>query len=121
MIQKYEDGRGVIESIINNKQFSSVLRITSAKGSVRANHYHKEDYHYCYLESGEMDYYDRQVGSEYPPTVTKIKSGDVFYTGPMIEHAMKFTEDSVFWCFSKLSRNQDNYESDTVRLKTPLA
>ncbi len=111
------DERGEIKTLVEGKSLSSVLRITSKKGTVRANHYHKEDYHYCFLESGKMEYYERPVGSQETPSCIVITPGRVFYTKPMVEHAMKFLEDSVFWCFSKKSRKQENYESDTIRIK----
>ena len=116
-LPSFSDGRGVITPLIDGKSFSSVLRITSKKDAIRANHYHKEDYHYCFLESGKMEYYERPVGSQEKPVCVCIQPGDIFYTRPMVEHAMKFLEDSVFWCFSKKSRKQADYESDTVRVK----
>jgi quercetin dioxygenase-like cupin family protein len=113
----HQDDRGDIQTVVEGKPFSSVLKITSKKGSVRANHYHKDDYHYCILESGKMEYYERPVGSQTPPVKVLIEPGQVFYTRPMVEHAMKFLEDSVFWVFAKNSRSQANYEEDTVRVK----
>src|ERR1051325_335320 len=95
----HRDDRGEIRSIVEGKPFSSVLRISSKKGAIRANHYHKEDYHYCILESGKMQYYERPVGSKDAPICLGIEPGQVFFTRPMVEHAMKFLEDSVFWCF----------------------
>jgi len=113
----HRDDRGEIVTLIEGKPFSSVLRITSRKGSIRANHYHKEDYHYCILESGLMEYYERPVGNRESPVCLRIGPGEVFYTRPMVEHAMKFLEDTVFWCFSRNNRRQANYEADTVRVK----
>lgn len=116
-LPSFTDDRGAIDTIVEGHAFSSVLKITSKKGAIRANHYHKEDYHFCVLESGKMEYYERPVGDQGKPTCVTITPGQVFYTKPMVEHAMKFLEDSVFWCFSKKSRKQENYESDTVRVK----
>jgi len=113
----FRDDRGEIQTLLEGVPFSSVLRISSRKGAIRANHYHKEDYHYCLLESGRMEYYERPVGSAESPTCVMIQPGQVFYTRSMVEHAMKFLEDSVFWCFSHNSRKQAAYESDTVRVK----
>ena len=113
----FRDDRGEIKTLVEGATFTSVLRITSKKGCIRANHYHKEDYHYCFLESGKMEYYERPVGNKDKPRCTVIKMGDVFFTPSMAEHAMKFLEDSVFWCFSKKSRKQADYEADTVRVK----
>jgi quercetin dioxygenase-like cupin family protein len=117
VLPSYQDERGEIKTIVEGQAFSSVLRISSKAGAVRANHYHKTDYHYCLLESGRMEYYERPVGSQDKPLCLVIKPGQVFYTGPMLEHAMKFLEDSVFWCYSRNSRAQADYESDTVRVK----
>jgi quercetin dioxygenase-like cupin family protein len=116
-LPSFADDRGEIHTVVEGYPFTSVLKISSKKGAIRANHYHKEDYHFCVLESGKMEYYERPVGNKDKPTCVTITSGQVFYTKPMVEHAMKFLEDSVFWCFSKKSRKQENYESDTVRVK----
>lgn len=112
----YADERGEIRTLLEGVPFSSVLRIVSKRGSIRANHYHREDYHYCYLESGSMEYYERPVGSTDQPAPVMIASGQMFYSAPMTEHAMRFLEDSVMWCFSRNSRAQADYESDTVRV-----
>ena len=95
----------------------SVLLIRSNKGSVRANHYHKKDSHYCYLVSGAMEYFERPIGAQEIPQPTIVEAGDMVYTPPMVEHAMRFTEDTVFFAFATESRHQDDYESDTVRVK----
>ncbi len=115
-LNSYVDDRGEIRTFLEGVEFSSVLRITSRAGAVRANHYHRQDYHYCFLESGRMEYFERPVGSLDPPSCVQIEAGQTFYTPPMHEHAMKFLEDSTFWCFSRLSRRQADYESDTVRI-----
>ena len=50
----YVDERGLIQ-VLTDLPISSVLVIRSKKGAVRGNHYHKEDFHYCYLASGLME------------------------------------------------------------------
>lgn len=112
----FTDGRGSLQMLIDFP-ISSVLVITSKKGSVRANHYHRQDDHYCYLAAGRMEYHYRPAGSIQPPKVVTIEPGQMFYTPPMVEHAMKFLEDSVFYVFSKLNRDQQSYESDVVRVQ----
>lgn len=112
----FTDDRGSLQMLIDFP-ISSVLVITSTKGSVRANHYHRQDDHYCYLAAGRMEYHYRQAGSTQPPKVVTIEPGQLFYTPPMVEHAMKFLEDSVFYVFSKLNRDQQSYESDVVRVQ----
>lgn len=120
-LNSYVDERGGIWSMIENMEFKSVLAITSIKGSIRANHYHKNDYHLCYLTKGKMNYYERKVGSNDKPKKVEIIANQFFYTSPMVEHCMEFVEDSHFICLSRLSRKQQNYEEDTVRLTNDLS
>jgi hypothetical protein len=44
----YRDKRGIILNL-RNGLFGSCALIKSKKNSVRANHYHKKDWHYCYV------------------------------------------------------------------------
>ena len=46
-----------------------------------------------------------------------IEPGQLFYTVPMVAHAMEFLEDSVFYAFTPRSGDQDDYENDIIRLK----
>ena len=119
-VGRHEDERGVIHHLVDNVNFTSMLDISCKAGAVRANHYHNEDYHVCFLNKGKMHYYERPVGSKEKPVRTQIDAGEVFYTAPMVEHAMEFLEDSNFICLSKLSRSSENYEKDTIRLKESL-
>jgi quercetin dioxygenase-like cupin family protein len=113
--QIFEDERGMILPLADEPMKSAVL-ITSKKGTVRANHYHHTDWHYCYLIKGAIDYYHRPVGDRRPPLLTQIKEGDTFFTPPMVEHAMVFSEDSAFVCLGRNSREQASYESDITRI-----
>lgn len=111
----FRDERGEILNLID-APFESAAVIKSVTGSIRANHYHKTDYHYCWLQSGEIDYYHRPVGDTSPAQKWTIQPGQIFYTPPMYEHAMHFTKDSVFFVFAKNNREMENYEADTVRI-----
>ena len=59
----FDDERGSIQPLVDMDMKSSVL-ITSNTGAVRANHYHKTDWHYCYVLYGEIIYYHRPHGSK---------------------------------------------------------
>ena len=59
--EPFVDDRGIIQPIVDVDLKSAVL-ITSKKGSIRANHYHKTDWHYCTVLEGSIRYYWRQVG-----------------------------------------------------------
>lgn len=111
----FRDDRGEILNVLD-LPIGSVSRLVSAAGAVRANHYHKTDSHYCYLESGEVEYYHRPVGSTETAEHFTFGAGQLFYTPPLYEHTMVFSRDSVMWCFAKNPRFSADYEADTVRV-----
>ncbi|MAF80721.1 hypothetical protein CL628_01775 [bacterium] len=117
-----DDDRGVIEQLDNTNEGNSVLRITSKAGTVRANHYHQKDHHVCYLVSGQIRYVERPVGKDgvvdesIPLTEYTIKPGQLFYTAPMVAHAMEFTEDSEFLAITPRGGGEAEYENDVIRV-----
>lgn len=112
----FADERGSIQPLIE-AEVRSALLIHSKKGTVRANHYHRTDWHYCYVVSGAVEYYYRPVGSREPPRSVLVKAGQLFFTPPMVEHAMKFPEETVFLALSRNPRDQGSYEADLVRTR----
>jgi quercetin dioxygenase-like cupin family protein len=115
----YVDARGSIQNLVHH-QLGSAVMIESEPGSVRAEHWHKEDFHYCYVISGELLYFERPVGSRELPTVQRIRAGELFFTPPRVEHSMYFTQRTEFLTLGKLSRTHDAYEADLVRLTERL-
>ena len=113
----FVDERGAIHNLLD-LPISSIAVITSVAGAVRGNHYHKTDDHYCWLQSGEMRYAHRPVGSREALEVWTIKAGQMFYTPPHYEHVMLFTAASVMFAFARHPRDMVNYEADTVRIPT---
>ena len=83
------DRRGSIQPLVDLMMKSAVI-IDSKAGSLRANHYHKTDWHYCYVVSGEMEYLHRPTGSDREPDVLIVKVGEMIFTPPMIDHGMRF-------------------------------
>ena len=112
---EYADERGSIIPLADIPMKSCVL-ITSKKNTVRANHYHKTDWHYCYVLKGGIDYYHRPHGNDIEPEKVKIKEGQLFFTPPMVDHAMVFTEDTSFLTLGRNSRQQEIYEEDIERI-----
>jgi len=113
------DDRGEMSHLIEDKvKIVSAILISSKKGSIRANHYHKKDSHYSYLLEGEMEYTYKNLKSK---TVKKhtiiVKKGEMIYTPPMTAHAMEFTKDSVFIAFATEPRGHNDYEEDLARYK----
>jgi dTDP-4-dehydrorhamnose 3,5-epimerase-like enzyme len=109
------DVRGEIQPLVDLPMESCVL-IHSTKGSVRANHYHQTDWHFCYVLSGSIVYYHRPHGSDRKPEKVFLNKGQMFFTPPMVDHAMVFPEDTVFLTLGRNSRAQDVYEADVVRI-----
>jgi quercetin dioxygenase-like cupin family protein len=113
----FHDERGSIQTLLNQHN-GSVVAIDTVPGVERANHYHKEDYHYCYVVSGSIIYYERPVGSTQIPMMAKYSAGEMIYTGPMIEHCMYFEEPTVFITLGGGTRKQEDYELDLVRIES---
>ncbi|MDE0539641.1 MAG: hypothetical protein OXH94_13065 [Rhodospirillales bacterium] len=115
LTEKFEDDRGEIVPLVDLAMKSAVW-ITSKKGSVRANHYHKSDWHFCYVVSGSIEYYHRPHGSGQEPEMVLVNKGELFFTPPMVDHAMVFPEDTVFLTLGRNSRRQEVYEADVERI-----
>ena len=111
----FTDDRGKIQPLVDLMMKSAVM-IESKKGSLRANHYHKTDWHYCYVISGCIEYYHRPTGSTDEPECLRVKGGEMVFTPPMVDHGMKFPEDTVFLTLSRNPRDQESYEADVVRV-----
>ena len=114
----YVDDRGEITDIVENVPFDSLTLITSARGAVRGNHYHRETTQYTYILSGECRYYSQKPG-ETAEQVTVVK-GDLVVSPPMESHAFEALEDSVLLAFCQGPRAGTQYETDTFRLDEPL-
>ena len=107
------DPRGAITNIFEGK-IEHIALITSKKGTVRANHYHKEDHQYIFLVSGAYESHSCDVQDPSKKQVLRVRPGDVVYTPPLIAHAQRFTEDSIFLALSTRQREQGKYEQDTL-------
>jgi dTDP-4-dehydrorhamnose 3,5-epimerase-like enzyme len=112
----FVDARGAIQPLVDTA-IRTVQIITSRKGTVRANHYHKTDWHYCYVVAGKIEYYHRPVGSKAKPEKIVVKAGQVFFTPSMVEHAMVFAEETTFLNMAGKQRDQKHYEKDLVRVE----
>ena len=113
--EPFIDKRGSIQPLVDLMMKSAVM-ITSKAGSLRANHYHKTDWHYCYVISGKIEYFHKKVDSPKKPELIIAKKGEMIFTPPLVEHCMKFPEDTIFLTLSRNSRDQETYEADVVRV-----
>ena len=114
--ERYISDAGYIQNLVE-EQCGGVGLIVSLAGSVRGNHYHRQDYHYLYVVDGTFRYYYRK-GSEV--LTIEVRAGQMLYTPPLEAHAQLFLEDTVLISISKLPRTHESHEDDVVRLETPL-
>lgn len=111
----FSDERGEIVNLLLSP-ITSVARIVSKAESVRANHYHKTDWHYAFVEKGEVLYFERAVGSTEVSEPKLFIRGEMFFTPPMREHAMLFPVNTVIYTFAKNVRTHEGHEADLVRV-----
>jgi quercetin dioxygenase-like cupin family protein len=110
------DERGAIQPLVDRKMLSALM-ISSKQGALRANHYHRTDWHYCYVVEGAIEYFHRPHGSDTEPERVLVQKGEMFFTPPMVDHAMRFPEDTVFLTLGRNPRDQESYEADVVRIE----
>ena len=110
----FVDLRGSIQPLVDSIMKSAVM-INSKAGSLRANHYHKTDWHYCYVISGKIKYYYKELNSDKAPELLIVEKGNMVFTPPLVEHCMKFPEDTLFLTLSRNPRDQETYELDVIR------
>jgi uncharacterized RmlC-like cupin family protein len=111
--QKFDDARGTILNIADGK-LGDVAVIFSNKNSIRANHVHENDWHICYLLRGSMKYEWQDTNKS--KTYISVVPGQMIFTPGRTPHKMTFLEESIFVTVSALSRTQEKYDSDTIKL-----
>jgi dTDP-4-dehydrorhamnose 3,5-epimerase-like enzyme len=112
--RKIIDRRGSIEELVNEKT-KSVSLISSKKGSIRANHYHKTDWHYIYVLKGSFVYFYRERNKT-RIYKTLVKKGQLLFTPPLLDHATYHVQYTEMLVISKNKRDKKTYERDTVRV-----
>lgn len=113
-IERDKDSRGYILSIVDS-DIKNVSIIFCNKGSLRSNHYHKEDFHYMYVLKGEIDYFYKKIDND-KINYINVKEKETIFTPKMEVHATFFPVDTQLIVSSKNSRDMETYEKDTVRV-----
>ena len=114
-ITRDNDIRGSIVSIVDDV-VQNVSLITCNVGAIRSNHYHKEDFHYMYVLEGEIDYFYKELNND-DVRYFKVKKDDIIFTPKNEIHATFFPLRTKLIVSSKLPRDQETYENDTVRVE----
>ncbi len=110
----HTDDRGSIYDLVE-EQVGHVGMVTFSAGAIRGNHYHKKSVQYSYVLKGELelitsnvDGSDRKVDILVPGTLSRIP--------PEVIHTYKARTDAEMLDIVTLSRTDDGYESDTIRV-----
>ncbi|MDA2932743.1 hypothetical protein MYX82_00205 [Acidobacteria bacterium AH-259-D05] len=112
------DDRGQITDIITKDVVEHVSLITSRKGAIRGNHYHKETVQTLYILEGKMKLLTQIPDEDVVTTI--LERGDLAVTYPLERHTLIALEESIFLVFTRGPRGGEDYEKDTYRLKIPL-
>ncbi len=110
----FKDERGGIIDILENEPLEYVTIISSKKGSIRGNHYHKESVQYTFVLKGKLKLLT-QLPEKRIETKT-IEMYDLVLTPPMERHTLIALEDSEILVLTRGPRGGRNYETDTFRL-----
>lgn len=104
---------GIIQNLLNC-HVGAVAIIHSKKGSVRSQHYHLSNWHYLYVVSGEVKYFERNLDGTELMTRTYV-AGDMFFTPPNKVHKTEFMSDTILISLGKESKDHLSHENDIVR------
>ena len=114
----FEDGRGQIIDILRNEVVEYATIITSRKGAVRGNQFHKETYQQLNVLDGKQRVVVQMPGEQ--PHEAVLERGDIVVNVPLERHAFQAMEDTTFLVLTRGPRGGENYETDTFRLDIPL-
>jgi len=116
MSDRFEDHRGLIEDLLITP-LDGVTRIFTKKGAVRGNHVHHKSTQWTYVVSGRLLVVTEVDGRREPAV---YGPGEMSCEPPGVPHAWQALEDTTVLAFSRGPKTGEGYESDMVRLETPL-
>jgi quercetin dioxygenase-like cupin family protein len=114
-VSEFVDERGSIVNLVSQR-IGNVALISSKRGAIRSNHFHKKDWHYLYVLSGRMLYFERGVGEKDFPPGELISKGQMVFTEVNREHAVLFLDDSEILSLARNPQMHDAHEADVVRV-----
>lgn len=115
----FKDARGLIIDILDGIRVECVTLLTSKRGAVRGNHYHKKTTQYAYVLEGKLRLWTQRPGRSVRTRI--ISAGDLVVTPPKERHAFVALEDSVLLACAHGPRAGRSYEADTYRLDEPIS
>ena len=114
----FKDDRGIIKDLLVKEPLDAITVISSAKGAVRGNNYHKDTIQWVYLMSGFLTSLTQLEGDSIVSQT--IRPGELLKTDVLEKHTLIAEEDSEFLVLTRGPRGGDSYEEDTYRLDKPL-
>jgi len=113
----FSDERGAIYDVFDGENIRHIGYITSAKGTLRGNHYHKIQTQYTYILHGKAQWFTKDLNNPVAETECRVlKAGDLAVDLPGVAHALLALEDTEFIFFTDAVRTDGGYEEDTVRI-----
>lgn len=112
-MREFKDDRGTITNILQ-ESCANVAVITSKRGTVRSNHWHKNDSHWIYVLSGSVQYSERNLTAPYEMTHEVYTAGQRFFTPVKKVHRVTFLEDSVIISMSKQPQTEEHHAEDCI-------
>lgn len=114
----FEDERGRIIDVLEKEFIEYVTIISSKRGAIRGNHYHKKSVQYAYVLNGRLELVTQMPREKIKKAI--IKTGDLVFTDKMERHALVALQDSEFLVLTRGPRGGGDYEKDTYRLVKKL-
>ena len=113
----FEDDRGCIFDLVDKENISHVGMVTSKKGAIRGNHYHKTAKQITYVVSGKMELVLKYFSDKNSkPETIIMEKGDILTIDPMVAHSIKAIEETTFLIFTDKQRTGGGYEDDTHKV-----
>ena len=114
----FKDRRGAIVDILDGVPVECVTILSTKRGAVRGNHYHRRTTQYAYVLEGKFKLYTQHPGQRVRTRV--VRRGELVVTPPHERHAFVALENSVLIACAHGPRSGQSYETDTYRLAVPL-
>lgn len=115
----FTDSRGTITDVLDGVPVECVTLLTTKKGAVRGNHYHKRTTQYAYIVHGRFRLFTQRGTQRVKSRL--VKAGELIITPPHEKHAFVALEDSLILACAHGPRSGRSYETDTYRLIAPIS
>ena len=111
----FEDDRGKIFDLLDDEVIMHVGIITSEPGAIRGNHFHEITKQFNYIIKGKAKLNIKYVdnGTE---ELFEVGVGDLISIPPRVVHTFTAIDYFVMLDLNTLSRSDDGYEKDTIRV-----